>query len=95
MSEQVVPFGDAMDAFDAFWNATVEGDEGWTVVGIDCECENCRFCGIRWALHWTHALLSNPSLIQTAERMRETRRTRRADSIPPTKPPSPAWSEPD
>lgn len=74
MSDFTPPMTEAMDLFDRFWNAASRGDEDWTLIGLNCECGNCRECGIRYALGWTHALLSNPDLADHAERLATTRK---------------------
>lgn len=76
------PMVDVMDLFDRFWNATFgPAAEDWTAYGLTsdgspCECGNCQTCGIRYALLWTHNLLSNPSLADLAERKRHEREER-------------------
>lgn len=68
--DAAMPMTEALDLFDRFWNAMCrEGD--WTAAFPDwpngCDCGNCRVCGIRHALSWTAALLSNPALADRAE----------------------------
>ncbi len=70
-----MPMVEAMDLFDRFWNARTDGDD-WTVIGVGCECGNCKECGISYALSWTNALLSNPDLAAHAERLAHAKRLR-------------------
>lgn len=85
MSEQVgeaaaVPMVEAGELFERFWNAMVR-DEDWQTAYLGeeyggCGCGNCSTCGIRYALSWTAALLSNPGLADHAEKLKAERPTR-------------------
>ena len=69
-----MPLVAAMDAFDRFWTAALRCDEDWTAWAAECECGNCKRCGMAYVLGWTNALLSNPSLADFAEAKRENPR---------------------
>ena len=68
MSDFTPPMTEAMELFERFWSAHSLADGDWTTIGADCECDNCRACGMRYVLSWTDALLSNPDLADLAER---------------------------
>lgn len=74
MSDFTPPLVDAMELFERFWSASPIADGDWTTIGADCECDDCRVCGMRYVLGWTDALLSNPDLADHAERLAATRK---------------------
>jgi hypothetical protein len=73
-SNRGAPLVEASDLFDRFWNASRRAvDRDWTTIGAACDCGDCYSCGLRYALGWTSALLSNPTLADHAERLQEKR----------------------
>ena len=56
---------DPYDDMERFWEATYPEHRR----GCGNDCGACWRCGVKWALGWSFAVLSNPQLATEAEKL--------------------------
>lgn len=69
---------DLYDDLERFWQARYPDHQS----GCADDCGTCWRCGVKWAVAWSFAVLSNPQLADQAERVPPLFRTKRLPEVP-------------